>query len=554
MKIQKALSVLSTMLAVFLVNGTVTTPAGVFFELREVKDVSNPIKDNSAGETADAPPQFNSQPTLSGSADKTLNETDYLAGFTVNNNGDATDVNPGNGVCETAAGNGICTLRAAVAEANALAGNDVIGFSPGVTLVTLTAEISISNPADELTINGNGANITTIDGGSASNRIFNLTNAAVTINGVTLSGGRTTGHGGGIHASGGTLVLNGVTVQNNQATSNSTSSNGGGVYVTGGAATAVITNSTFTNNSAYSCGGFAVNIGTAFIANSTFSDNTARGLIGGGLCGQNSSDITVRNITVTGNRVTGAPLTGAMGGGGIRAHGTLDIGNSIVAGNIATAPGGTDVRLDSGTITSAGGNLIGNNADANTSTFATTGTPNANNDYIGTTGSVIDPMLRTLDFSSTGTTKVHLLLQGSPAIDRGIDANAVNPFNNQALTLDQRSGLRILNGGVNVLPDALRVDIGAVEFNATPTAASVSISGQVTDFAGRGVNRAVVSITDASGASHTAVTNPFGYYRFKEVEAGETYIFSVSHKRYQFNPQVVFVAEQVEQLNFTALP
>nr|HMS43787.1 hypothetical protein [Pyrinomonadaceae bacterium] len=158
---------------------------------------------------------------------KTAAKNSLIVGFVVNNNGDAGDVTEGNGVCETGTGNGICTLRAAVQETNALAGDDTITFAPGVTSVTVTSEISINAPAGALTINGNGANVTTIDGGSASNRIFNLNNATVTIIGVTLSGGRTTGHGGGIIANGGTLVLDAVTVQNNQATTNVATSNGG---------------------------------------------------------------------------------------------------------------------------------------------------------------------------------------------------------------------------------------------------------------------------------------------------------------------------------------
>ena len=49
------------------------------------------------------------------------------ATFTVNNNAtDTGDFFAGDGVCETASGNGVCTLRAAVQEANALAGTDTI--------------------------------------------------------------------------------------------------------------------------------------------------------------------------------------------------------------------------------------------------------------------------------------------------------------------------------------------------------------------------------------------------------------------------------------------
>ncbi|MBM4425155.1 MAG: CSLREA domain-containing protein [Chloroflexi bacterium] len=47
------------------------------------------------------------------------------ASFIVNSTADAVDVAPGNGVCETATA-GQCTLRAAIQEANALAGDDSI--------------------------------------------------------------------------------------------------------------------------------------------------------------------------------------------------------------------------------------------------------------------------------------------------------------------------------------------------------------------------------------------------------------------------------------------
>ena len=46
--------------------------------------------------------------------------------FSVNNSNDLPDANPGDGKCETTNGNGICTLRAAIQEANALAGADTI--------------------------------------------------------------------------------------------------------------------------------------------------------------------------------------------------------------------------------------------------------------------------------------------------------------------------------------------------------------------------------------------------------------------------------------------
>ncbi|MGI8639174.1 MAG: carboxypeptidase regulatory-like domain-containing protein [Pyrinomonadaceae bacterium] len=93
----------------------------------------------------------------------------------------------------------------------------------------------------------------------------------------------------------------------------------------------------------------------------------------------------------------------------------------------------------------------------------------------------------------------------------------------------------------------------AIANNAPPTAASVSVSGRVLSAAnGRGVFGARVTLVDANGATRYAMTNPFGYYRFNEVAAGETYIFTATHKRYQFAPQVVSVTEELTELNFVA--
>ena len=58
--------------------------------------------------------------------------TTAAAGFTVDSTADASDANPGNGTC--AAAGGACTLRAAVEEANALAGSDSVSVRQASTL------------------------------------------------------------------------------------------------------------------------------------------------------------------------------------------------------------------------------------------------------------------------------------------------------------------------------------------------------------------------------------------------------------------------------------
>jgi hypothetical protein len=86
-----------------------------------------------------------------------------------------------------------------------------------------------------------------------------------------------------------------------------------------------------------------------------------------------------------------------------------------------------------------------------------------------------------------------------------------------------------------------------------PTAASVSVGGRVFSDKG-GVANARVILTDTGGQTRYALTNSFGYYRFDEVPAGETYVFTVIHKRHQFAPQVVSVVEELTGLNFTSQP
>jgi CSLREA domain-containing protein len=58
------------------------------------------------------------------------------ATFIVNSSVDAVDANPGDGICQTVTP-GQCTLRAAVQEANALAGADMITLPAGIYKFTI---------------------------------------------------------------------------------------------------------------------------------------------------------------------------------------------------------------------------------------------------------------------------------------------------------------------------------------------------------------------------------------------------------------------------------
>ncbi|MBL8180856.1 MAG: carboxypeptidase regulatory-like domain-containing protein [Blastocatellia bacterium] len=85
-----------------------------------------------------------------------------------------------------------------------------------------------------------------------------------------------------------------------------------------------------------------------------------------------------------------------------------------------------------------------------------------------------------------------------------------------------------------------------------PTAANATVSGRVTDQIGRAISSAVVSIVDTTGNTRTARTGSFGYFSFDDVEAGQTYVIYVTHKRHTFSSQVVSVSDSVNDLSFIA--
>ena len=117
------------------------------------------------------------------------------------------------------------------------------------------------------------------------------------------------------------------------------------------------------------------------------------------------------------------------------------------------------------------------------------------------------------------------------------------------------SGLSFTPGQQSV--GALTNDISGMDFTAfAPTAASVSVAGRVLTAGGYGIGKARVSIAATDGNTRTVLTNPFGYYRFDNVEAGRIYIISVETKRYQFEVPVrtVNVVDELIDVNFVALP
>lgn len=86
-----------------------------------------------------------------------------------------------------------------------------------------------------------------------------------------------------------------------------------------------------------------------------------------------------------------------------------------------------------------------------------------------------------------------------------------------------------------------------------PTAASVTVGGKVKTPDGRGLRNAFVTLTNMRGEICRVSTSAFGYWRISDVPAGETYIINVLSKRYQFAPQIIFITEDISEVNFIAI-
>jgi len=104
-------------------------------------------------------------------------------------------------------------------------------------------------------------------------------------------------------------------------------------------------------------------------------------------------------------------------------------------------------------------------------------------------------------------------------------------------------------------PGQLEVDVVSIQAPAIFTAAGVTVSGRALNSFGRGVPRSVVTLTGPDGVVRSAITNPFGNYSFEDVPAGETYVLSISDKRYLFGEptRVVTVTDDLSNVDFTAL-
>lgn len=90
-----------------------------------------------------------------------------------------------------------------------------------------------------------------------------------------------------------------------------------------------------------------------------------------------------------------------------------------------------------------------------------------------------------------------------------------------------------------------------IEVRTTPSL--VSVSGRVVTPSGLGLRNAIVIMTDSQGFRRTTTTSSFGIYTFDNVQAGETYVFGVSSKRYRFAAQTLTPNANLSNVDFVGL-
>lgn len=284
--------------------------------------------------------------------------------FLVNSTRDEGDAEPGDGICATEAG--LCTVRAAVDEANALAGPDEIVIPSGrfrlnAGTLTLHEDVAISGAGMERTVlQGNKqvrvvevlegvqsevVGLTIRNGGEQDGAgVYNagtvhMTNVKITrqradaarggglynagtaqLNDVAFLGNAAL-FGGAIYSTG-SLDMADVMVRNNK---HIVDGGGAGLYNRG---TAFITRSTFIRNQARigEGGGAILNRGNLEITNSTLSRNRARLSIGGALITEPISVSILRNVTMVRNQAR-------FISGGLANFGFTAVHNSIIAEN-----------------------------------------------------------------------------------------------------------------------------------------------------------------------------------------------------------------------------
>jgi parallel beta-helix repeat protein len=460
------------------------------------------------------------------------------------------------------------TLRDVLADANSIGSADTIVFDPTVFNTPQTIALQSALPAipadgGDLTIDGPGAGLLTVDGGGQF-QVFYSQAPDITLFGFTVTGGLASNDIGGGLKSTGNVTVDHMVFSGNVATGAAPFNQGGGgaIGLVVGEGLLEVLDSTISGNTAdFNGGGIFLRYslyGSLLVENSTVSGNatintsSAETYAGGGgifiagIANQAPppdfvpNAFTIRNSTIANNSTTGS-------GGGLFAgytFGGILIQDSTISGNSALLTGQStnypDTLLGGGGLAAfATPNLVANQnptfvlansvVSGNTNVGGEPDISAANPVYMyyslvgdatgftlspGSSGNLAagtDPMLGPLQ-DNGGPTQTMAPLAGSPLLDAG----------NNGFTYGQATDQRGLN---RFDPATGLVDIGALEAQAA-TVTIAPAAGQanptnnntavnftvvfdqpVTGFDGSGIDLSASTATGPLTANVTAVSS-----------------------------------------------
>ncbi|MHC5856139.1 Calx-beta domain-containing protein [Nostoc sp.] len=430
---------------------------------------------------------------------------------------------------------GAGSLRQAIINANNDPGIETIlfdttGIFGDATPDTITLTSGELNITEGVIIQGTGANKLTISGNNTS-RVFNAT-ASLSIDGLKITGGNGA-NGGGIYSTSSVIVSNStfsgntastsgggiyssssVTVSDSSIFGNTASSNGGGIY----SSSATVSDSSIFGNIANLGGGmYSTN---ATVSNSTLSSNTANSNGGGIFSNGSNGSVTISNSTISSN-------TAKTNGGGIYSTNNTTVGNSTIFGNTADSDnngqgdgggiyrGGGTVSISNSIIAgnidpgNQGADVFGNNFNGNAYNLIgkiagkSSGTLGTGTDIINP-----NPGLKLLgDYG--GSTQTHALDFNSPA------RNAGDPTYSGGLTTDQRgTNFNRIESG--------RIDIGAFEYVLPKVSFGAATYNAIEDSTATTVT---ISVT-LNASPETAVTVPIAVKNSSTATISNDYTFS----------------------------
>lgn len=89
-----------------------------------------------------------------------------------------------------------------------------------------------------------------------------------------------------------------------------------------------------------------------------------------------------------------------------------------------------------------------------------------------------------------------------------------------------------------------------------PSSSNVNIGGRVLTQDGRGINNTILTLSLADGTVRRVRSSSLGYYRFDNVESGQTGILSIHSKRFTFEQpnRVINISDDLNDLDFIAEP